>query len=322
MRRNIITFTLVIMLISFVVLFVCFFRNHYVDITKDNYWAIGIYEGKSPLDLGSPVNGSNPVLQASDVTDVKALFVADPFLFKKDSSWFMFFEVMNALSGQGDIGLAVSRNGKDWKYKQIVLDELHHLSYPYVFQWNDEIYMIPESAESKKLSLYRSVDFPDKWEYVSILLDGQYGDHALLRYNDLWWLFACSEPYTNNTLKLFFCESLEGRWVEHPLSPIIKNNADIARPGGRIILWEDRIIRYSQDCLPTYGKALNAFEIKSLTKTDYEEVPCALNPILKNSNRGWNRHGMHHLDPVEISPGYWIGAVDGYKRSFTVKVEY
>ncbi len=53
---------------------------------------------------------------------------------------------MNARTKQGDIGLAVSGDGRTWTYRGIVLDEAFHLSFPYVFEWNGAVYLVPESA--------------------------------------------------------------------------------------------------------------------------------------------------------------------------------
>ena len=73
------------------------------------------------------------MLTADDVNDVSASFVADPFMLIVNSIYYMFFEVFNKESNHGDIGLAISNDGKKWIYQQIVLDEQFHLSYPYVF---------------------------------------------------------------------------------------------------------------------------------------------------------------------------------------------
>ena len=127
-------------------------------------WSIGIYVGESPVSLSPSEGVANPVLTARHVTDVSAEFVADPFMVKEDSTWYMFFEVMNNATGQGDIGLAVSADTKKWDYKQIVLDEPFHLSYPYVFKWKDEYYLIPESGAANSVRLYRAIAFPTKWQ--------------------------------------------------------------------------------------------------------------------------------------------------------------
>ena len=136
----------------------------------EKIWSIGIYTGKSPLNLTPPTSITNPVLTAKDVTDAPADFVADPFMVKEGNTWYMFFEVFNSQSEHGDIGLAVSKDGYHWTYRQIVLDKPFHLSYPYVFLWQNEYYLIPESCQADSIQLYRAEEFPTCWTLVKSLL--------------------------------------------------------------------------------------------------------------------------------------------------------
>jgi len=48
------------------------------------------------------------------VTDITADFVSDPFMLRDGAVWYMFFEVWNTRTGQGDIGLATSSDGLNW----------------------------------------------------------------------------------------------------------------------------------------------------------------------------------------------------------------
>jgi hypothetical protein len=296
--------------------------NHDVRTIRETEWSIGIYQGKTPFDLDDFPGVTNPVIKASDVNDVKAKFVADPFLYKKIDTWYMFFEVFNELSDQGDIGVAVSNDLTNWKYEKIVLDEPFHISYPFVFESQGAIYMIPESAEAKELRLYKAAEFPYRWQYVKTMLKGDFGDHALIQYKNIWWLFAGSDPYHNSSLRLFYADSILGEWKEHLESPIVSHNANKARPGGRMIIYNDILYRFAQDCDPTYGLALNAFEVVSLTKDGYREKNYQFNPILKPHGKGWARHGMHQLDVYQIEKEKWIGCVDGYRKDFVLKVDY
>ena len=113
-------------------------------VRETEQWSIGIYSGTTPFDFPERQRLWNPVLRAEDVTDVPAKFVADPFLVQDDETWFLFFEVYNLASKHGDIAIATSTNTRNWKYEQVVLDEPFHLSYPYVFKWEDDYDMIPE----------------------------------------------------------------------------------------------------------------------------------------------------------------------------------
>ena len=275
-------------------------------------WAIGIYKSSSsePFDFsGDDVR--NPVLTASDVTDIPAAFVADPFLIHENNIYYMFFEVLNTNTSQGDIGLAISNDGFNWTYKQIILDEEFHLSYPCVFKWKNDYYMIPETYQAESVRLYKSDNFPYNWTFVKTLLEGRdFLDNTIFHYNNTWWLFTGT---TNNTVLWLYCsDKLTGPWIEHPKSPIISGDANISRPGGNVIVFDNnRIVRYAQDDDPYYGNQVWAFEITTLTKTSYEEHRVGRAPILKGFDN-WNTQGMHQISPCHVSGNGWIASVDGY----------
>src|SRR5262245_26175147 len=103
-------------------------------------WSIAIYTGITPFNLQPRL----PVLTKADVTDIPAAFVADPFMAQRNQTWYMFFEVMHGTKHLGEIGLATSNDALTWTYDRIVLREPFHLSYPHVFEWQNQYYMIPE----------------------------------------------------------------------------------------------------------------------------------------------------------------------------------
>ena len=276
-------------------------------------WSIGIYTGTSPLNLTGPDSIANPVLTAEDVTDVQAEFVADPFMVKEGGTWYMFFEVFNTQSQQGDIGLAVSEDGFNWSYRRIVLDMPYHLSYPHVFKWEEEYYLIPESYKDDSVQLYKAEAFPTRWVLVERLLEGNFVDSTILFHDHLFWLFAETNPKGNNRLSLFSAPFLTGAWEKHPQNPVIKNNANIARPAGRILDFHGRLLRFAQDDKPTYGNRIRAFEIRELNRHSYQEIEVEMRPILAGSGTGWNADGMHHIDCHQLEDGNWIACVDGYR---------
>lgn len=116
-------------------------------------WSIGIVSGASPLRLRHASGSSNPVLTRYSVSDVRALFVADPFLIHVGDLWHMFFEVYNFDTDRGEIAWATSQDGFAWTYQRIVLREAFHLSYPYVFEWEGRYYMIPETHQADRKSV-------------------------------------------------------------------------------------------------------------------------------------------------------------------------
>lgn len=275
-------------------------------------WAIGIYHGQSPFELRPSVD-RNPVLTRRDVVDVQAAFVADPFMIAWRDTWYMFFEVLNCKTHKGEIAMATSRNGIDWAYQRIVLVESFHLSYPYVFEVEGIHYLVPESSGARDLRLYRAEEFPHRWRLESTLLKaGSYVDSSLVFHNNYWWIFAeGSEPPRHDTLRLFYSRQLLGPWQEHPKSPVIVGNPQIARPGGRVVSFGERLVRYAQDCSAGYGVRLRAFEILELSPTQYREKPSKPHVVLEGNGMGWNGSGMHHVDPHQRHDGSWFACVDG-----------
>lgn len=283
-------------------------------VTEREQWTIGIYRGKTPFSFRSTLDWINPIFKAEYVTDISAGFVADPFLIKEGKTWLLFFEVYNNDSKQGDLAVATSTNTWIWDYKQVILDEPFHLSYPYVFKYENDYYLIPESFEADSIRLYKADEFPTKWSFVTTLVEGRdYVDNSIARFNDKWWLF--SSTTSNDTLYLFYADELAGPWFEHPKSPIVAGNKHIARPSGRVLVYENHIYRYTMDVNPPYGThQIMAFDITELTPTNYAEHLVQEEPILKAGGNGWRRQAMHQIDPVQVGPGQWIASVDGFGK--------
>jgi hypothetical protein len=260
---------------------------------------------------------SNPVLTKADVTDrTNVTYVADPFLFHEGSTWYMFFEVMtdgNVL--YCDIGLATSSDGFHWTYQRVVLDEPFHLAYPYVFKWDGTYYMIPDTYSQSQVKLYKATSFPYTWALVANLVSGPgYVDSSIFRYNNTWWLFTCD---SGSSTYLYYSDNLTdpSSWHAHPMNPIIPGDASKARGGGRVTVFNgNTIIRLAQKCDVAYGQAVRAFQVDTLTYTAYTEHEIPQSPIVQASGSGWNKDGMHTVDPWWIGNG-WLAVVDGVNRS-------
>jgi hypothetical protein len=285
------------------------------SLARRQEWSIGIYVGSSLYNLKPPTNVVNPVLTRTFVTDAAARFVADPFMLNVDRTWYMFFEIFNRQTHKGEIGLASSRDGLAWHYQSLVLVEPFHLSYPYVFEWEQEYYLIPESHKDRSVRLYKAAQFPGQWQFVATLLDGaNFADTSIFRHADRWWLLTETSPGIKfDTLRLYYADDLMGPWIEHPQSPVVMGNSRSARPAGRILTVDGRIIRFAQDCYPTYGRQVYAFEITELTTTRYSERKLAPRPLLTRGSVGWNAGGMHHIDAHRLDDGQWLTCVDGWR---------
>ncbi len=296
-------------------------------IVKEDIWTIGIARGTSPLSLN--VEGiPNPVLKAEDVSDIKAKFVADPFLVREEGTWYMFFEALDAATGKGKIAYARSQDGLHWQYKQVILSEPFHLSYPYVFKSGRDYYMIPESHEAYAVLLYKAVEFPIVWQPVKRLLSGEFVDSSIFRLNGSWWMFTTDlvDHERGNVLRLFSSPAPEGPWTEHPASPLPLCTMHNSRCGGRVTVIGSQAFRFAQDDSGgAYGNRLRCYKITRLTPTAYREVEVRW-PIVRSAqtNGGeafeeWHSLGMHQADPQLTANGTWLAAIDGHAWRTTYK---
>lgn len=277
-------------------------------VSRHNQWSIGLYMGDEPYRLKPLETARNPVFCADDVTDIEADYVADPFMIQANGSWFMFVEALNKQKKQGEIALASSTDGRNWRYEQVVLTEPFHLSYPYVFEWAGTHYMVPESSAASTVRLYKATNFPFEWTPVATLLHGCHVDPTLFRHNGMWWMFTA--PHYS-ALRLFFSDALEGPWAEHPMSPVVQDDARIARPAGRVVVHNGQLVRFAQDCTQMYGLQVHAFLITELTPKRYAEREARSAPVLAGSGAGWNKQRMHHVDAHRAKDGHWIACADG-----------
>jgi hypothetical protein len=279
-----------------------------IHAAENNAWTVGIYTGPSPFQLSAPANVTNPVMRGSDVTDMNVDTLAHPFMLVENSRYYLFFTAKDYKTDKGGIALAESADGRDWKFRRTVIRESFVTSHPYVFKWRNDYYLIPEAHTETSVRLYRATEFPDKWAYEGDLLKGdRFISPTLVRYKDMWWMFIARSG--NETLRLFYARNLKGPWTEHPKSPIIEKNLETARPAGRPLVIDGTLYRLGQDCYPTYGNQVRAFQVTEISPTAYAEKMIDT-PIVKASGTGWNSDAMHHVDAHQLGPNNWIAAVD------------
>jgi len=291
-------------------------------VSRREQWTIGIYRSDSPFHFNKLQGWINPLFRAEDVTDVAANFVADPFLVNEGGTWNLFFEVYNNDTKQGDLAVATSKDTWLWHYEKVILDEPFHLSYPYVFKSDGDYYLIPESFEDNSIRLYKANPFPTHWTYVKTLVEGRdYVDNSIIYYGGEWWLF--SSVTSNDMLYLHHANSLTGPWKEHPQSPIVRQDLHKARPGGRLLVYENKLYRFTMDVDPPVGThQVMVYEITNITPETYSEQLAQDGPVIMASGYGWNGQAMHQLDPVQVDSDLWIASVDGFGKYWIFGWQY
>ncbi|CAI9302991.1 unnamed protein product [Lactuca saligna] len=308
--------------------------NYSVGCEEDSEgsWSIGVFYGDSPFSL-KPIETmnvwkntsaawpvANPIVTCGSVTDsgFPSNFVADPFLYVQGDVLYLFFETKNSITMQGDIGVAKSfDNGASWEQLGVVLDEEWHLSYPYVFDYNDQIYMMPEGSKKGDLRLYRAVNFPLKWELEKVILKRPLIDSFIIKYESRYYLFGSDHTRVstkkNGELEIWYSNSPLGPWKPHKKNPVYNTDKGTgARNGGRPFVYNKNLYRLGQDDGETYGKRVRVFKIEVLTPYNYREVEVEFGlPKPTKERNAWNGARSHHLDTQQLPSGQWIAVSDG-----------
>lgn len=287
-------------------------------MNKDACFKIRLLSFDSKADIFDIVKGSkvmdvpclNPYYKPNPT-----IIVADPFLFVKDKRLFLFYEE-KGLCTPGVLNMTSTTDLKEWTKPVTILQEPFHLSFPWVFEEDGTVYMIPETGKDGSVRLYKADnDGLTRFSLLKRLItepkDRQvtmgYGDSCIVKKEGTYYLFTMLQYEDKvNTLELYTSNQLAGEYVQHPQSPIVKSQKT-GRNAGCILKMDGRLVRPSQDCTNRYGDNVHLSEITTLTPTTYGEqlireniIPTSI-PFYKEGGHQWN---------VVPFLGKWIVATD------------
>lgn len=210
------------------------------------------------------------------LTPPKDRFWADPFILLRDGTYYIFLEELLYSRGRGHISYMTLDKSGQFSQPVPVIEEAYHLSYPFVFEHDNEHYMIPESSDNRSIDLYKCTRFPDRWEHAHTLMDDISAvDATVLSHEDRWWMFVNIRENegasSSDELFLFYSTSLFSKeWVPHPANPIVSDVGN-ARPAGKIFMHNGQMYRPSQNGSHRYGYGIRIQHIELLSETGYRE---------------------------------------------------
>lgn len=198
---------------------------------------------------------------------------ADPFLFDYNGETYLFAEYFSYKLGRGVLSFSKydEINNKFSPFQEII-NESFHLSYPVVFKYDNNIYMMPESSESSCLYLYKAVSFPDKWERLpAVFSNAKLVDTTpMVIDGKLYALTLKLDEIDHSKGELLLLE-FNGNEFVRTNDGIITSDMSIARPGGNFIRFNSKLFRISQDCDGSYGKAVNVIQLSENYFDDQKE---------------------------------------------------
>lgn len=185
-------------------------------------------------------------------------WVADPFLFEYEGQHYLFCEQYETEKNRAGIGCFQMEDGVPVS-RGIVLRQPYHMSYPCVFSYGDAVYMIPETSANKTVELYRAVQFPDRWELDTVLLENvSCVDTTYYKSEEGHFLLSYEKRGKEWVLTTFSLD-MEQKTLQKCRETVYRKNT--GRPAGS--LWQEagKLYRPAQDCSEKYGQALLIYQI-------------------------------------------------------------
>lgn len=248
-------------------------------------------------------------------------FWADPNVLYENGLYRIFIEEFLYARDKGHISLLTMDSSGNYRAPVKVIEEPHHISYPFVFRHAGELWMLVEAYDAKVVPLYRCIEFPHRWVFERNLLEDTAAvDPTLYPHGGKWYLFVgvAENPGSSPSTELFLYfadDPVAGNWKPHPLNPVI-SDVKSARPAGRIFEHNGGIFRPAQNCSHRYGYGITLNRIEVMSETGYREHKVnAIEP-------GWCRditgtHTISHthrltvLDASLRRARYWNGRYRG-----------
>lgn len=246
-----------------------------------------------------------------------SVILADPFLFVKDGILYLFYEHLTQWFGKGRICMRSTHDLKKWTDEVDVLVEPFHLSFPYVFEDEGKVYMLPETGGDKSIRLYEAEDETlTRWKLVKKLKEDEepWYDSVIHKYNGKYYLFTGHDDDIHQIQHLFVADRLTEPFTEHPVSPIASGRG-CGRNAGSIIEHNGELYRPVQVCVNSYGEQTSVMRIETLTPTEYKEFLYQKN-IFNTEQKpyGW---GGHQWNSVKFM-GRKIVATDYREKNYNL----
>ena len=248
-------------------------------------WAVGYIQG----DWRGAV-----LWRARFIPNPSGHFLADPFAVEQDGRRLIFLEDYIYSRRKGVISAYEILPDGSPKRLGVVVEEDYHLSFPFLFRWNGELWMVPESADGRQVRLYRCTSFPLEWTLEKVLLDDVFAvDAMLFEREGRWWMLTTINEAgigaNDSDLFVYEAETPLGPWRRVGDGPAFID-AGRGRNGG-LLRDGEKLYRVAQrPIFGQYGHAVTIHEIERLAGGYQERRVQDIDPLFL---RGIN--GTHHL---------------------------
>lgn len=225
------------------------------------------------------LQGAWPATASFDIVpDDGRRYFADPIFYEHGGKRHLFAEEFSYATQRGLISVAeVDSDGRIGPFRP-ALERDVHLSYPFIFEHEGQIWMVPEACAGGAVELFRAVDYPRQWVHDRTLIDGVAGcDATIIRDGSRFVMILTTQRWLGTTWdnqRIFYAGSPLGPWTEHA-GGLIRISNTLARPAGPALLRGGRQVRPVQNCSAIYGGGMTLLDVRYPEGGEPIETPIA-----------------------------------------------
>ena len=217
----------------------------------------------------------NPSMPFTPIAQTADIWMADPLLFTVNDKDWLFAELFEKDCHLGRIAV-IDPDSKDRK-PTVILREPFHMSFPMIFEWNGQYFMVPETSGDKSVRLYQCTEFPYQWETAAVFpVDALIVDSVVINRTDDAVTFLASETNPENELLVRFVtytikKKEDGYHLDY--APSKREFTYIERNGGYPVMRNGSLYLVTQNSSTIdYGVSLSRSSFENNTFTVHETL--------------------------------------------------
>jgi hypothetical protein len=240
-------------------------------------------------------------------------FRADPFAVEVDGRLHIFYELFDYRDMVGRLHRMVLEDGLPVGSTTEFVRTSVHASYPYIFQYMNSFYCVPETKRAEQVTLYCADASLAHWRRCRTIISGFSCTDPTVFEHDSRWYLICGGPGLDrdHELSIWHAATPLSDWQPHEKNPV-KIGDRRSRPGGSVFRHSNALYRPAQDGAAGYGSNVVIYKIMHLSPSRFEEEEVAtVNP----DPGGPYPYGLHTLS----SAGHYT-LIDGKRLALSPSV--
>ena len=253
-----------------------------LGLGKTTVWGIAL---RKTSNYDTILKKSESKIPFDIINNTNEYWFADPLLFSDGYKTWLFVEAFSYERHKGEIGVFEIKDGKAVNFQRVI-ETSTHMSYPFVFEYQNEYYMIPETGAAKEIVLYKAESFPYSWKREKVLLTGEvYRDSTVFKDEEgNLKVLSYKQIGTNRFNVRYYLTTFN---LDMNKMELVLQNQEVDkhqknRPAGPFFKSDGSFYRVSQKCDRAYGESIYVYSTDISTNNQF------INDNIVNELRGDN----------------------------------